>query len=94
MNIIVGKHYELTRKVSSGSFGEIYHAINKTNGQAVAIKLEPLKAKHPQLQYEAKLIAYLNENITSEDLGMPRLYYFGKNENYSIMAMDLLGPSL
>lgn len=26
--------------------------------------------------------------------GIPRLYYFGKNESYNIMVMDLLGPSL
>ena len=51
MNLIVGKHYELTQKVAAGSFGEIYHAINKLNNQIVAVKLEPLKAKHQQLQY-------------------------------------------
>ena len=60
MQITVGKHYELSNKVTAGSFGEIYHAINKQNNQVVAVKMEPIKAKHQQLQYEAKLLAYLN----------------------------------
>ena len=51
MQLVVGKHYELTNKVTAGSFGEIYHAINKLNNQIVAVKMEPLKAKHQQLQY-------------------------------------------
>lgn len=28
------------------------------------------------------------------DLGLPRIYYYGKNEEYNIMVMDLLGPSI
>jgi len=56
--------------------------------------MEPLKSKHQQLQYEAKLLAYLNENINCPENGIPRLYYYGKNDNYNIMVMDLLGPSL
>jgi serine/threonine protein kinase len=27
-------------------------------------------------------------------MGLPRIYYFGKEENYNVMVMDLLGPSL
>lgn len=49
MNIIVGKHYELLKKVTGGSFGEIFHAINKNNQQIVAVKLELIKSKHHQL---------------------------------------------
>jgi len=51
MQLVVGKHYELTKKVTAGSFGEIYHATNKLNGDTVAVKMEPLQAKHQQLQY-------------------------------------------
>jgi casein kinase I homolog HRR25 len=94
MQVVVGKQYELLRRVTGGSFGEIYHALNRSNQQIVAVKLEPLKSKHHQLEYEAKLLAYLNEGVTPAEIGLPRLYYFGKNEEYNIMVMDLLGPSL
>jgi serine/threonine protein kinase len=49
MNLTVGKYYKLTKKLNSGSFGEIYLAINLMNNREVAVKLEPLKTKHPQL---------------------------------------------
>ena len=68
--------------------------MHKQTGAKVAVKLEPLQAKHQQLQYEAKLLAYLNEGIVPEQCGIPRLYYFGKNQEYNIMVMDMLGPSL
>ncbi|CAI9155501.1 unnamed protein product [Rangifer tarandus platyrhynchus] len=52
---IVGGKYKLVRKIGSGSFGDIYLAINITNGEEVAVKLESQKARHPQLLYESKL---------------------------------------
>ena len=39
MQLIVGKHYELVKKITAGSFGEIYHAINRNTKQIVAVKL-------------------------------------------------------
>jgi serine/threonine protein kinase len=36
---IVGDKYRLVRKIGSGSFGDIYLGINKTNGEEVAVKV-------------------------------------------------------
>ncbi|TFY82335.1 hypothetical protein EWM64_g1670, partial [Hericium alpestre] len=47
-------HEEQGKKISSGSFGDIYLGINIICGEEVAIKRESLKAKHPQLEYESK----------------------------------------
>ena len=41
--------------IGSGSFGDIYLAVNINNGEEVAVKLEPQRAKHPQLLYESKV---------------------------------------
>ncbi|KAK2102756.1 hypothetical protein P7K49_020423 [Saguinus oedipus] len=46
---IVGGKYKLVGKIGSGSFGDIYLAINITNGEEVAVKLDSQKARHPQL---------------------------------------------
>lgn len=55
--IPIGDNYKLhaKKKLGSGAFGDIYYGTNLKVGDEVAIKLEPIKAKHPQLFYEAKL---------------------------------------
>jgi serine/threonine protein kinase len=60
MELRVGKKFRLGRKIGSGSFGDIYHGTNMTTGEEVAIKLEPVKAKHPQLIRETKIYRSLN----------------------------------
>jgi serine/threonine protein kinase len=56
----VGKKYRLGRKIGSGSFGDIYLGTNMTTGEEVAIKLESVKTKHPQLLRETKIYRSLH----------------------------------
>ncbi len=86
---IVGGKYRLVRKIGSGSFGDIYLGINISNGDEVAVKLEALKARHPQLLYESKLYKILQGGI-----GIPKNSWFGQEKEYNVLVMDLLGPSL
>lgn len=55
--IPIGENFKLNarKKLGSGAFGDIYFGTNVKLNEDVAIKLEPTKAKHPQLFYEAKL---------------------------------------
>lgn len=55
--IPIGENFKLNarKKLGSGAFGDIYYGTNIKLNDEVAIKLEPIKAKHPQLFYEAKL---------------------------------------
>ena len=55
--IPIGDNFKLNarKKLGSGAFGDIYFGTNTKLGEDVAIKLEPTKAKHPQLFYESKL---------------------------------------
>ncbi|GBM01027.1 Casein kinase I isoform alpha [Araneus ventricosus] len=59
----VGLKYRLIRKIGSGSFGDIYLAINISSGEEVAVKLESTKARHAQLLYESKLYKILQGGI-------------------------------
>ncbi|KAJ8025709.1 Casein kinase I isoform alpha [Holothuria leucospilota] len=86
---IVGGKYRLVRKIGSGSFGDIYLGINQQNGEEVAVKLESFKAKHPQLLYESKLYRILQGGT-----GIPHIKWFGNENDYNVLVMDLLGPSL
>ncbi|KAL5016865.1 hypothetical protein ScPMuIL_006454 [Solemya velum] len=85
----VGGKYRLVRKIGSGSFGDIYLAINIANGEEVAVKLESQKARHPQLVYESKLYKILQGGV-----GIPHIRWFGQERDYLVLVMDLLGPSL
>jgi serine/threonine protein kinase len=94
MEIKVKKVFKLIRKLGSGSFGEIFLAVNLKTNEDVAVKLEPLTSKHPQLEYEAKLYQYLRTKDPAANYRIPRLHYFGTEGEYNVMVIDLLGPNL
>jgi len=89
MELRVGSKYRLGRKIGSGSFGDIYIGTNVQTGDEVAIKLESIKSKHPQLLYESKLY-----KILAGGVGIPNVHWYGVEGDYNVMVIDLLGPSL
>mmetsp|Transcript_21030 Transcript_21030/g.64942 ORF Transcript_21030/g.64942 Transcript_21030/m.64942 type:complete len:415 (-) Transcript_21030:628-1872(-) len=89
MELRVGKKYRLGKKIGSGSFGDIYLGANLTSGEEVAIKLESVKTKHPQLLYESKIYRILHGGV-----GVSNVRWYGVEGDYNVMVMDLLGPSL
>ncbi|KAI3506871.1 hypothetical protein L1887_21468 [Cichorium endivia] len=89
MDHVVGGKFKIGRKIGSGSFGELFLGVNIQTGEEVAIKLEPVKTKHPQLHYESKIYTLLQGGT-----GIPSLKWFGIEGEYNIMVIDLLGPSL
>lgn len=62
---------------------------NIISGEEIAIKLESVKAKHPQLEYEARVYKSLAGGV-----GIPFVRWFGTECDYNAMVIDLLGPSL
>ena len=89
MDLRVGGKFKLNKKCGSGAFGEIYQGQNVKTGDSVAIKLEPVKTKFPQLLYETKVYKILNGGA-----GIPAIHWFGVEGDYNAMVMDLLGLSL
>jgi len=89
--IPIGEHFKLNakKKLGSGAFGDIYLGINSKLGEDVAIKLESIKSKNPQLIYESKLYMSI-----AGGTGIPNIHWCGSQGNYNIMVIDLLGPSL
>ena len=72
MELVVGGKFKLLKKVGSGAFGEIYKGVNLKTGDDIAIKLEPIKSKFPQLLYESKLYKILQGGT-----GIPNVIWFG-----------------
>lgn len=95
---MVGKIYEIQRKIGSGSFGEIYLARNTRTGEEVAVKLESTKVarysqtscnSNFQLMHESKIY----ESLTGV-VGIPQTYYHGKESDYNVLVIELLSKSL
>ncbi|TRZ02250.1 hypothetical protein DNTS_034027 [Danionella cerebrum] len=89
MELRVGSKYRLGRKIGSGSFGDIFLGANITSGEEVAIKLESVKTKHPQLHIESKFYKMMQGGV-----GIPSIKWCGAEGEYNVMVMELLGPSL
>ncbi|KAI8809545.1 kinase-like domain-containing protein [Cladochytrium replicatum] len=89
MDIRIGGKFRIGRKIGSGSFGDIYLGTFIVTGEEVAIKLESIRAKHPQLEYESKVYRALAGGV-----GIPFVRHFGTEGEYHCMVIDLLGPSL
>ncbi|VVB13065.1 unnamed protein product [Arabis nemorensis] len=86
----LGNKYRLGRKISSGSFGEIYLGTDVQTNEEVAIKLENAKTRRPQLSYESKIYRILQGGT-----GIPNMRWYGiEGDCYNVLVMDLLGPSL
>lgn len=88
VEIRVGGRYRLGKKIGTGAFGEIYEGIDIFTGGEVAIKLEHMSSKIPQLLFEAKLL----KNLSST--GIPNMIWFGVAGEYNTMVMDILGQNL
>eukprot|EP01062_Namystynia_karyoxenos_P028925 TRINITY_DN2183_c0_g1_i1.p1 TRINITY_DN2183_c0_g1~~TRINITY_DN2183_c0_g1_i1.p1 ORF type:complete len:363 (+),score=129.30 TRINITY_DN2183_c0_g1_i1:97-1089(+) len=92
MDLRVGQKFRIGRRLGGGSFGEIYTGTNIQTQEAVAIKLEPVKTRCPQLLYEARLYKLLHQGRVAT--GIPRVHWYGAEGDFNVMVIDLLGPSL
>ncbi|KAB0340196.1 hypothetical protein FD754_023332 [Muntiacus muntjak] len=86
---IVGGRYKLVREIGCGSFGDVYLAIDLTNQEEVAVKLESQDARQPRLVYEKELY-----NVLQGGVGIPQIRWSGQDVDSNVLVMDLLGPSL
>uniref|UniRef100_A0A7S1PHK3 non-specific serine/threonine protein kinase n=1 Tax=Percolomonas cosmopolitus TaxID=63605 RepID=A0A7S1PHK3_9EUKA len=99
--VMIGNRFILTRKLGSGSFGYVYEAIDTSNQEKLACKIEKPMTRHPQLLREARIIRILN--MSSRCLGVPKLKWKGEvmldisqelRGKCAVMMMQLLGKSL
>jgi len=86
---IIGNKYKLLKKIGTGSFGTIFEGMNIRTCEKVAIKIELISDNVKLLKNEAIIYKYLNGLE-----GVPNIKWYGKNEFYYFMVMELLGTSL
>lgn len=85
---LVNNKYRITRRIGGGSFGEIYLGVGPS-GEKVAVKFEKHGSRCPQLRHEYKVYREV-----ASCHGFCNVHHFGAQDNYNVMVMDLLGPSL
>lgn len=87
--MMVGPNFRVGKKIGCGNFGELRLGKNLYNNEHVAIKMEQMKTKAPQLHLEYRFYKILG----AKD-GIPKVYYYGPCGKYNALVMELLGPSL
>uniref|UniRef100_A0A1I8HSL1 Protein kinase domain-containing protein n=1 Tax=Macrostomum lignano TaxID=282301 RepID=A0A1I8HSL1_9PLAT len=87
--LMVGPNFKVGKKIGSGNFGELRLGKNLYNNEHVAVKLEPLKSRAPQLHLEYRFYKELGSPE-----GLPQVFYFGPTHKYNALVLELLGPSL
>lgn len=87
--LMVGPNFKVGKKIGCGNFGELRLGKNLYNNEHVAIKLEPMKSKAPQLHLEYRFYKLLGQHE-----GLPQVHYFGPCGKYNALVMELLGHSL
>ena len=88
---VVCRKYLLQKEIGKGTFGKIYLGINQENNEQYAIKIENIgpDQKTETLLKEAKILYELKG-----ERGVPRMYYFIKDDKLSIMVMTLLQKNM
>lgn len=85
--------FTIEKRLGQGSFGTVLRGYDTKAGKRVAIKLEHKKSSGAgQLGNESRLMEELGR--PDRHPGFTEVLYFGREGSYSILAMDLLGPSL
>ncbi|XP_031622794.1 casein kinase 1-like protein 5 [Contarinia nasturtii] len=88
-NQIIEKRWTVGQRIGKGSFGEVYECYDSYTGRKVAIKFEDRTSSHSQLKNEYRVYQLIGERT-----GIPKLIYYGSNDQYDYLVMQLLGPSL
>ena len=98
--ILINNKYLLGSLIGSGSFGNIYMGIDKDknpdeDNRLVAIKLESMKTSTFQLLgFESKIYNYISKSSVNDASNVPKIFWYGQQNDYNVLIMELLGPTL
>ena len=86
MSLVFGSSLTVTLTMAAGT---VFIGVHTVAGKEVAIKIEPAIAKYSPLKQESKIYKTLMGGP-----GVPWIMWSGKQGDFNVMVIDLLGPSL
>ncbi|OWF34818.1 Casein kinase I isoform delta-A [Mizuhopecten yessoensis] len=86
---IVGGKYILRKRIGQGGFGHIFLGTDMTNGEKVAVKVDRFEEINPTVSKEVNIYRVLQGGE-----GFPTVRWSGREGNYNVLVMDLLGENL
>ena len=87
--MIINNKYKITDKIAQGTFGSVFKGIHIRTGNKVAIKVESIERNLKMIKNESTIYNYLKDLKC-----VPKLKWFGRDDNNYYMVTDLLGLSL
>ncbi|KPA75629.1 putative protein kinase putativecasein kinase I [Leptomonas pyrrhocoris] len=85
----------LTKLLGKGGFGEVYAAVQTSNNEMVAVKMEKNSGHNSFLFHEARVMQDIQKTPTKDGVsGIATLKYFGQEGDYRVLIMSLHGASL
>jgi serine/threonine protein kinase len=87
--LVAEERIRLGKRIAKCRSSALFRGKDVKTGEQVAVKLEPKCTRHPQLQYEVKVHLAL-----AGVPGVPQRRWSGDEQDFRIMVMDLVGPSL
>ncbi|XP_039247624.2 uncharacterized protein LOC120325621 [Styela clava] len=87
--IFVKEKWKITRKIGGGGFGEIYEAVDTSNGEAVAVKAESARQTKQVLKMEVAVLKSLQGKAH-----ICRFIACGRNDRFNYVVMSLVGRNL
>jgi len=98
MGVPIINNYYCVKKISKGTFGEVWKAIQKDSynindytkkNNEVAIKIEK-KERKSQLKNEYAILSSINTTLNVA----PRVFHLGETPTFNYMVFELLGQSI
>jgi casein kinase I family protein HRR25 len=89
MELIINNKYKIIENIGEGSYGTIFKGQNIRTMEYVAIKVESIENELKFLKNESRIYQYLKNSS-----GVPSVKWFGKDDKYYYMVINLLGKSL
>ncbi|TKA22664.1 hypothetical protein B0A54_17900, partial [Friedmanniomyces endolithicus] len=85
----INRKYVLIERLGKGGFGVVYLAKDIVNDEELALKLEHHSIDRSFLEEEARKYEAFQDAV-----GLPKAYWFGRHDDFRVLAFELLGPTL